>query len=73
MAFHVFFHISDFFDRYISNVVSKNIFVWHFIYFYIIPIKILFTDNIMGKVACAVPYIHILLIFIAHLLVQNFS
>ena len=73
MAFHVFFHISDFFDRYISNVVSKNIFLWHFIYFYIIRIKIFFTDNIIEKVVCAVPYIYILLIFTAHLLLQNFS
>ena len=37
----------------ISNIVNKNIFVWLFIYFNIIWIKIFYTDYIIQKVVCS--------------------
>ena len=41
-------------DRYISNVVNKNNFLYFFIYFDIICIKIFDVDNIIEKVVCDV-------------------
>ena len=47
---HRNFYIFRIFDRYISNVVSKNIFVCLFIYFNIIWTKICYIDNNIEKV-----------------------
>ena len=53
------FYVFRIFDRHLSNIVNKNIFVWLFIYFNIIRIKNLYIDNIIEKVVCAVFFIYI--------------
>ena len=50
------FYVAKVFDRHISNVVNKNIFVWLFIRLDLIWIEIFYIDHVIKKVVCTIFY-----------------